>query len=136
MLVLLLLTLLPFQGQALVPSTQVAAWFDTFIAPYESTGKFDAFVYSYFTANSSNIQTAVRGRCYSLAGIDTGVPNPDVSLFRIGSVTKLFTATAILQLYEKGLLDLNASIVTYVPSVFYYHIKYDNYRHITSYNRR
>jgi len=117
MLVLLLLTLLPFQGQALMPSTQVAAWFDTFIAPYESTGKFDAFIYSYFTANSSNIQTAVRGRCYSLAGIDTGVPKPDVSLFRIGSVTKLFTATAILQLYEKGLLDLNASVVTYVPSL-------------------
>jgi len=100
-----------------VSSTQVAAWFDTFIAPYESTGKFDAFVFSYFTANPSSIQTAVRGRCYSLAGTVTGVPDPAVSLFRIGSVTKLFTATAILQLYEKGLLDLNTSVVTYVPSL-------------------
>jgi CubicO group peptidase (beta-lactamase class C family) len=117
MLVLFLLTLLPFQGQALLSPTQVATWFDTFIAPYESIGKFDAFVFSYFTANSSSIQTGVRGRCYSLAGTDIGVPDPAVSLFRIGSVTKLLTATAILQLYEKGLLDLNASVITYVPSL-------------------
>jgi CubicO group peptidase (beta-lactamase class C family) len=117
MLVLFLLTLLPFQGQALLSFTQVATWFDTFIAPYESIGKFDAFVFSYFTENSSSIQTAVRGRCYSLAGTDIGVPDPAVSLFRIGSVTKLLTATAILQLYEKGLLDLNASVITYVPSL-------------------
>jgi CubicO group peptidase (beta-lactamase class C family) len=117
MLVVLLLIFLPFQGQALVSPTQVTAWFDTFIAPYESTGKFDAFVFSYFNTNASSIQTAVRGRCYSLAGVDTGVPNPAVSLFRIGSVTKLFTATAIMQLYEKGRLHLEAPVVTYVPSL-------------------
>lgn len=59
----------------------------------------------------------MRGRCYSLAGNDIGEPHPDISLFRIGSVTKLLTGTAILQLYEKGLLDLNASVITYLPSL-------------------
>ena len=119
MLIVFLLMLLPLQGQGqtLVPLSQVNSWFDKFITPYESIETYDAFVFSYFTANSSNIQTAVRGRCYSLAGNDVGEPKPDVSLFRIGSVTKLFTATAILQLYEKGLLDLNAPVVTYVPSL-------------------
>jgi len=117
MLIVILLIILHHQGQALVPPTEVDSWFNNFIAPYESTGKFDAFVFSYFTANSSRIQTVVKGHCYSLTGTNIGTPNPDVSLFRIGSVTKLFTATAIMQLYEKHLLDLNASIITYIPSL-------------------
>ena len=59
----------------------------------------------------------VKGTCYSLSGANTGSPNPAVSLFRIGSVTKLFTAAAVLQLYERGRLDLSASITTYVPAL-------------------
>ena len=117
MIIVLLVAFLLIQAQANLAPTQVTNWFNTFIATYESTGNFDAFVFSYFTANFSTVQTAVRGRCYSLTGTDTGTPKPDVSLFRIGSVTKLFTATAILQLYERGLLNLNASVITYVPSL-------------------
>lgn len=117
MWIALLLVLLPLQGQTLVPFNEVNTWFNKFIAPYESIEAFDAFVFSYFTVNSSTIQTAVRGRCYSLAGNDMGEPHRDVSLFRIGSVTKLLTGTALLQLYEKGLLDLNASVITYLPSL-------------------
>ena len=48
--------------------------------------------------------------------------DPAESLFRIGSVTKLFTWTAILQLYEQGKLDLDADIDTYldfqIPDTF------------------
>jgi CubicO group peptidase (beta-lactamase class C family) len=38
----------------------------------------------------------------------------DQTLFRIGSVTKLFTATAVMQLVEQGQLDLRADVNTYL----------------------
>ncbi len=40
----------------------------------------------------------------------------DKTLFRIGSVSKVFTFSAVMQLVEQGLLDLNADIRTYVNS--------------------
>ncbi len=41
---------------------------------------------------------------------------PDLdTVFMIGSITKTFTATAILQLVEQGLIDLDADINTYLP---------------------
>ena len=48
--------------------------------------------------------------------------DPEKTLFRIGSVTKLFTWTAVLQLYEQGKLDLEADINRYldfqIPAAF------------------
>ncbi|MBZ9621840.1 serine hydrolase [Clostridium sp. FP2] len=40
--------------------------------------------------------------------------NPDKTLFPAGSVSKLFTATAIMQLYEEGKIDLNKNINNYI----------------------
>jgi len=37
------------------------------------------------------------------------------TIYGVGSITKTITATAILQLYEKGLLDLDDDINTYLP---------------------
>ena len=39
---------------------------------------------------------------------------PDRTMFRPGSVSKLFTWTAVMQLYEQGKLDLNADVNTYL----------------------
>jgi len=39
---------------------------------------------------------------------------PDHTLFRVGSISKLFTATAVLQLAEEGKLDLDRDINTYL----------------------
>jgi CubicO group peptidase (beta-lactamase class C family) len=39
------------------------------------------------------------------------------TLYRIGSITKLFTATAIVQLHERGLLNLDDSISKYLPEL-------------------
>lgn len=39
----------------------------------------------------------------------------DDTKFRIASITKVFTAVLILQLYEQGKLDLHATIKTYLP---------------------
>lgn len=43
------------------------------------------------------------------------VPATRETLYRAGSITKLFTATAIMQLVERGLLDLDQPITTYLP---------------------
>lgn len=42
-------------------------------------------------------------------------PATPETLYRAGSITKLFTATAILQLVEHGLIDLDQPITTYLP---------------------
>jgi CubicO group peptidase (beta-lactamase class C family) len=39
------------------------------------------------------------------------------TMFRIGSVTKLFTWTAVMQLVEEGRLDLNADVNSYLENV-------------------
>src|SRR6266481_3762304 len=37
------------------------------------------------------------------------------SLFHMASITKPFVATSIMQLVERGILDLDAPVVTYLP---------------------
>lgn len=39
------------------------------------------------------------------------------SIYKIASVTKSLTALAVIQLYEKGLLDINESIKKYIPEL-------------------
>jgi CubicO group peptidase (beta-lactamase class C family) len=52
---------------------------------------------------------------YGMANIELGVPNTPEMKFQIGSITKQFTATAIMQLEEKGLLSLNDPITKHLP---------------------
>lgn len=50
-----------------------------------------------------------------LAQFDPAVPLNTSHLHRIGSITKLFTAHAVLQLRDAGRLDLDAPLRAYVP---------------------
>ncbi|MFN2316051.1 MAG: serine hydrolase domain-containing protein [Gemmatimonadales bacterium] len=52
---------------------------------------------------------------YGKADLELDVPTPDGAVYAIGSVTKQFTAAAILQLRDAGKLDLDADITTYLP---------------------
>ena len=54
-------------------------------------------------------------RSYGQANREHEVPNYHQTKFRIGSLTKQFTAVSILQLQERGLLDLQAPVSTYLP---------------------
>ena len=51
---------------------------------------------------------------YGQADIQNNVPMSLGAIMNIGSMSKTFTATAAMQLWEKGLLDLNADINKYV----------------------
>jgi CubicO group peptidase (beta-lactamase class C family) len=57
----------------------------------------------------------VLSKGYGVASLESGDPvDPAMTLFRPGSVSKLFTWTAVMQLVEQGRLDLNAPIREYV----------------------
>jgi CubicO group peptidase (beta-lactamase class C family) len=50
------------------------------------------------------------------------------SLFHMASVTKTFVATAVMQLSEKGKIDLDAPVIRYLP---YFKLNDERYRTIT-----
>jgi D-alanyl-D-alanine carboxypeptidase len=52
---------------------------------------------------------------YGLADLELGVPIDPTQVFRICSITKQFTAVAILQLVEAGKLKLDDPITSFVP---------------------
>jgi CubicO group peptidase (beta-lactamase class C family) len=52
---------------------------------------------------------------YGYADIEKGIPvDPEQTIFRVGSVGKMFTWTAVMQLVEQGKLDLDADVNTYL----------------------
>ena len=57
----------------------------------------------------------VHSKAYGLASVELGVPNTTRTKFRLASVSKSFTALAVLQLVEQGRLRLDDPIGRYVP---------------------
>lgn len=57
------------------------------------------------------VATAAAG----VTNLDTQVPVTPDAVFQIGSITKVFTATLIMQLVDDGLLSLDTPIVEYLP---------------------
>jgi len=54
-------------------------------------------------------------RAYGMADIELGVPMRTDNVFGIGSITKQFTAVAILKLVEEGKVGLDDAISDYLP---------------------
>lgn len=50
-----------------------------------------------------------------MANIEHEIPNTSRTKFRLGSITKTFTATAIMQLVERKLIDINDTINKFIP---------------------
>jgi CubicO group peptidase (beta-lactamase class C family) len=53
---------------------------------------------------------------YGLADVENEVPATAQTVYRIGSVTKQFTSTAVMQLVEQGKLSLDDDVTKYVPN--------------------
>jgi CubicO group peptidase (beta-lactamase class C family) len=59
--------------------------------------------------------TIVYKKGFGLADIENNVPvDPNTTLFRIGSTSKLITWTAVMQMVEAGRLDLNTDVNRYL----------------------
>ncbi|MEM9906113.1 MAG: serine hydrolase domain-containing protein, partial [Cyanobacteria bacterium P01_D01_bin.44] len=82
---------------------------DAYLDAHNQTGRF-----------SGNVMIARDGkplltRSYGMANWEHEVANTPETKFRIGSITKQFTAVAILQLQEQGLIDVQAPVSAYLP---------------------
>ncbi|MCU0535168.1 MAG: beta-lactamase family protein [Hydrococcus sp. Prado102] len=59
----------------------------------------------------------VLSKGYGFAHLEKKIPvNPDLTIFRIGSISKLFTATAVMQLAQKKQLKLDEDINRYLQA--------------------
>ncbi|MBN3520238.1 beta-lactamase family protein [Algoriphagus lutimaris] len=59
----------------------------------------------------------IYSKAFGLASLDFGVPNTPSTLFNIASVSKQFTAMAIVRMAEKGLLSLDDEVNEYLPEI-------------------
>jgi CubicO group peptidase (beta-lactamase class C family) len=82
---------------------------NTYLQAYLKTG---FFMGSVLVARAGEV---LLNQSYGIANLEHGVLNSPQTKFRIASVTKPFTAAAILKLQEQDLLDVNHSLATYVP---------------------
>jgi CubicO group peptidase (beta-lactamase class C family) len=56
-------------------------------------------------------------RAYGVTSLETGYPVRPDTLFLIGSIGKVYTATLVMTLVDDGTLDLDAPVVTYLPDL-------------------
>ena len=71
---------------------------------------------------SGNVLVAVNGKSiyeksYGYANIELNVKNTSETKFRIGSITKQFTAMAIMILQEQGKLNVTDKLSDHIPNV-------------------
>ena len=89
-------------------NTDVSARIDTFLTNMADQ---DLFSGSVLVARAGEI---LLSKGYGMANLDWDVPNTADTKFRIGSITKQFTAMSILLLQEQGKLTIHDPICTYI----------------------
>ena len=61
---------------------------------------------------------------YGVADVRTRRPvSPESTIFRVGSISKVFTATALVQLAERGRIDLNVDVNRYLRLQHFEHAR-------------
>ena len=82
---------------------------DRYLNAAVETGKFSGSV---LIARDGEVLVS---KGYGMANMELGVPNTPRMKFRIGSLTKQFTAMAVMILQERGKLSVRDSVCKYVP---------------------
>ena len=82
---------------------------DEFLNAWVKMGKFSG---SILIAQNGKILVK---KGYGMANYEHNIPNTSKTIFRTGSVGKQFTAAILLQLQERGLLDVNDPLTKYIP---------------------
>jgi CubicO group peptidase (beta-lactamase class C family) len=97
-------------GEALSNAKEVETFFDRFFAREMSRWHIPGAAFVLVKDGK-----VVFSKGYGYADLKKQTPVvPGQTVFRVGSVSKLFTATAVLQLVESGKLDLNANVNQYL----------------------
>ena len=100
----------PEPAGAELTKTDVDAWLDGFMPYAIESGDIAGAVV--VVVKDGEVLTQ---RGFGYADIDKRVPvSPETTLFRTGSVSKLTTWTAVMQLVEQGKLDLDADVNEYL----------------------
>lgn len=88
----------------------------------QNVQKIDELMKQYYDYGQFNgsILVAEKGKVvykkgFGMANMEWTIPNSADTKFRIGSVTKQFTATLILQLVEEGKIKLDGKLTEYLP---------------------
>ena len=97
------------ESKQLSNNQAIAEEMDAYLQAYLETRR---FMGSVLVANGDEV---ILNRGYGMANLEHNIPNTPQTKFRLASVTKQFTATAIMQLQEAKLLDINKPISTYLP---------------------
>ncbi len=92
------------------PAQDVAGQIDALVSRYHELDSFNGAV---LVAQHGEV---VYEKGFGYANMEWGIPNTPDTRFRIGSVTKQFTATVILKLVEDGKLSLDGKITDYLPA--------------------
>ena len=90
-------------------TTEMAVEIDTYLQAHHDLRRFSG------TVLVIRDGVTLFANSYGMADLAHQVPNTLDTKFRIGSITKQFTAAAILQLQDRGLLHVNAPLATYLP---------------------
>ena len=102
-----LLLILAFQVSVLAQDK--ATRIDNLVSLYHKYGQFNGSV---LVADNGNV---VYKKGVGLANMEWDIPNTPDTKFRLGSITKQFTATLILQLVEQGKIKLDGKLSDYLP---------------------
>ncbi|MCW3119857.1 MAG: serine hydrolase [Chitinophagaceae bacterium] len=89
---------------------------------HKLTSEFDRLLGEQFRSNETGaaVLVARKGKviykkAFGMANLELNMPMQEESIFKIGSITKQFTAIAILQLMEQGKLTLQDAITRFIP---------------------
>ncbi len=88
---------------------QLTSYFDTILSEQFKTNETGAAA---LVARNGRI---IYKKAFGMADLELNVPMQADHVFRIGSITKQFTAVAILQLMEQGKLNLEDEITRFIP---------------------
>ncbi len=105
-----LLLFFPVVVLAAEPSAaDIAAKVDAYVQPFVESNNFSGVI---LIAQGGKVQVR---KAYGLANYELGVPNTPETKFQIASVSKPFTAIAVLLLEERGKLSAQDPVSRYVP---------------------
>lgn len=96
------------QNAALPSEKQIAAKIDEYM---KSAVEVERFSGSILVARDGQV---IVSKGYGMANVELDVPNAPKTVFRLASLTKQFTATAIMMLQERGKLNVNDPFCKYL----------------------